>query len=146
MMAQGAGFALADSSHPGRLIFRPDEIKWTDAPSSLAPGAKMAIFEGDPNRPEAFAMRLRFPPGYKVMPHWHTQPERITVISGTLNIGFGRKFDASKTEALPAGTFGVWAPGIVHFAWFDRETVLQLNSVGPWQVNYANPADDPRRK
>jgi hypothetical protein len=27
----------------------------------------------------------------------------------------------------------------------EGETILQLSSIGPWQVIYANPADDPRR-
>jgi len=132
-------------AHPGHKIFRPAEIQWTAAPNSLLPGAQMAILEGDPSKAEPFAMRLRFPPGFKVMPHTHTQPERITVNAGTLNIGFGPTFDESKTQALPVGTFGTWAPGVQHYAWFGDETILQLNSIGPWQVIYVNPADDPRK-
>jgi hypothetical protein len=26
------------------------------------------------------------------------------------------------------------------------ETVLQLHGVGPWQIHYINPADDPRAR
>jgi hypothetical protein len=26
------------------------------------------------------------------------------------------------------------------------DTVVQLHGVGPWQINYLNPADDPRKK
>ena len=80
------------------------------------------------------------------MPHSHPKTERVTVISGTLNIGSGEKFDEQATHKLPAGTFGYWTPGVPHFAWTRGETVLQLNSVGPWQLNYVNPADDPRKK
>jgi hypothetical protein len=36
-------------------------------------------------------------------------------------------------------------PGMVHEAVADEETVLQLNSFGPWDMVYVNPADDPRK-
>jgi hypothetical protein len=33
-----------------------------------------------------------------------------------------------------------------HFAFFKEETIIQANSIGPWDINYLNPADDPRKK
>ena len=35
--------------------------------------------------------RLKFPANYKVPPHWHPGIEHITIISGTLNMGIGRR-------------------------------------------------------
>jgi len=32
-----------------------------------------------------------------------------------------------------------------HFAAAD-DTVVQINSTGPWGINYVNPKDDPRQK
>ena len=32
-----------------------------------------------------------------------------------------------------------------HFAFFEEETVIQINTIGPWGVTYVNPADDPRK-
>lgn len=57
-------------------------------------------------------MRLKLPDGYRIPPHVHPKPERITVVSGTFNIGMGDTFDASKGAAMPAGTFGTWEAGI----------------------------------
>jgi len=128
----------------GHRIYTPDQIEWKDASNSLPPGARVAILDGDPNKSGPFAMRLKFPDGYRVMPHWHPMTERVTVISGTLNLGFGDQFDQSATHPLPPGTYGYWTPGVHHFAWMKGETVLQLNSIGPWKINYVNPADDPR--
>ena len=54
--------------------------------------------------------------------------------------------DASKAQALPAGSFFVMAPGMVHTAFADEDTVVQLNSTGPWGITYVNPKDDPRQK
>jgi hypothetical protein len=31
-----------------------------------------------------------------------------------------------------------------HFAWTKGETIIQVHGVGPWGINYLNPADDPR--
>jgi hypothetical protein len=32
-----------------------------------------------------------------------------------------------------------------HFAVASGETVVQVNSMGPFEFKYVNPADDPRR-
>jgi hypothetical protein len=120
------------------------EIQWKDGPASLPAGAKIAVLEGDPTKDGFFTMRLWFPDGFKVQPHWHPRIEHVTVISGTLNIGMGDKFDQAVTRAMPAGTFGFWPPQMHHFAWAKGETVIQLHGIGPWMINYLNPADDPR--
>jgi len=36
-------------------------------------------------------------------------------------------------------------PETAHFAIAEGETVIQLTSIGPWEINYVNPEDDPRR-
>jgi hypothetical protein len=125
-------------------LYVPSEIAWTPAPDSLPPGAKVAILEGDPAKEGFFTMRLLMPDGYRVAPHWHPNIERLTIISGTVNLGTGDRFDATATRALPAGTYSSMPPKMTHFAWMTGETVLQLSSIGPWQVVYVNPADDPR--
>ena len=135
--------AMAPAS--GEMSFYPPaEVKWKDGPGSLPAGAKFAVLEGDPAREGPFVMRLRFPDGFRIQPHWHPKVERVTVISGTLNLGMGEKFDQSATRELTAGTFGFWPAGMRHFAWAKGETVLQLHGTGPWVITYVNPADDPR--
>ena len=127
-------------------LYTPTDIRWTDAPPSLSPGAKMAILEGDPSKDGFFTMRLRLPDGYRVAPHWHPKAERLTIISGTVNLGTGDRFDPTATRPLPAGTYSSMPPKMTHFAWMTGETVLQLSSIGPWEVIYVDPADDPRKK
>jgi hypothetical protein len=125
-------------------LYPTAEIVWKDGPASLPAGAKIAVLEGDPTKEGFFTMRLRFPDGFQVQPHWHPKIEHVTVISGTLNIGMGDKFDQTATREMPAGTFGYWPPQMHHFAWAKGETVIQLHGIGPWMINYLNPADDPR--
>src|SRR5688500_8704615 len=127
-------------------MLRPDQIQWKDGPPSLAPGAKFAVLEGDPAKKGYFAMRLKFPDGYKVMPHWHPNFERVTIIKGTLHLGMGETFDKNSANALPAGSYSFMPPGMRHFAWAEGETELQLATMGPWAINYLNPQDDPRKQ
>jgi len=135
--------ALAQDAHK---IVSVQEIKWVPAPPSVPPGAQVAVLYGDPNKAGMFSFRIKFPSGYIVPPHRHPQPEIATVISGTFRLGMGENSDKSKTHALPAGSFFAFSPGMAHFAFVDEDTVIQLNSTGPWGLTYVNPADDPRNK
>jgi len=125
-------------------LFKPDQIPWRAGPASLLPGATMAVLEGDPAKEGLFTMRIKFPDGYRVLPHWHPRTERLTILQGTINLGTGDRFDAGATQALSAGTYSSMPPKMTHFAWMKGETVLQLTSIGPWEIVYVNPADDPR--
>lgn len=135
----------AQSAHARHSVTLPDDVKWEDSPA-LPPGAKVAILEGDPTKEGYFAMRARLPDGYRIPPHFHPGHERVTVLSGTFHLGQGDKFDKSATKALPAGSYSTMEPGMHHFAWASGDTVLQINTLGPWGITYVNPADDPRQK
>ena len=110
-MAAVAVFAVwaapCSAEHDGKgakgTIHKPDGLKWQTAPPSLPAGVKIALLEGDPAKPGPFVFRVKFPDGARVMPHFHPKPERVTVISGTLYIGMGDKFDAARGREMPAG-------------------------------------------
>ena len=128
------------------MIYRAAEIKWTEAPASLPKGAQIAILEGDLSKEEPFVFRVKLPDGYRIAAHTHPKAERVTVITGTLNIGMGDKFDETKLKPMPTGTFGTWPAGMKHFASVKGETILQLHGIGPWTIQYVNAADDPRNQ
>ena len=144
--ARGAG-AGGDGGAGGAAhrVYTPSQLTWQPGPPSLLPGAQMAVLEGDPNKPGFFAMRLRFPDGYRIMPHTHPRHERVTILAGTLNLGHGATFDRAAAQPLPAGSYSTMAPGMQHFGYATGVTEIQLATIGPWAVNYVNPADDPRR-
>jgi rhodanese-related sulfurtransferase/quercetin dioxygenase-like cupin family protein len=128
----------------GAALFPANDIKWMDGPPSLPKGASIAVLEGDPTKEGPFVFRVKAPDGYRIPLHTHPKMERVTVISGTFNIGMGDKFDEKDTQAMPAGTYGHWSPGMKHFVWVKGETIVQFHGDGPWTINYVNPADDPR--
>lgn len=133
------------SAPPKMAFYAPSALQWKDGPTALPKGTRMAILEGDPTQPGVFTLRIKFPAGFKVSPHYHSQTEHATVISGALQLGMGPAFDRSAMRTLQAGSFGFWVAGTPHFAWFETETVLQLHGQGPWTVTYVHPADDPRK-
>jgi quercetin dioxygenase-like cupin family protein len=125
-------------------LYSPTAIEWKAAPAALPLGAKMSALEGDPTKEGPFVVRFRFPDGYHIPPHTHPKTERVTVVSGTLYLATGEALDRSSAKKLSAGSFGYWPAGMKHTAWSEGETVIQLHGTGPWQINYVNPADDPR--
>jgi hypothetical protein len=143
--ARLAGQPSTETAHATDLgLYAPEKIEWKAGPPSLPAGAKMAVLEGDPTKEGPFVMRLQAPDAYHVPPHTHPKTERVTVISGTMFLAMGENLDRSAAKTLPAGTYGFWPAGMKHAAWFDAGTVIQIHGVGPWQINYVNPADDPR--
>lgn len=134
------------SAQSGHVAVSAADIKWGAAPSTLPKGAQAAILEGNPAASGPFTLRLKFPANYKIPPHWHPAIEHVTVLSGTLNVGMGDKWDETKGKALSAGSFAVMPPKMHHFAWTSQETVIQLHGTGPWGITYLNSADDPSKK
>ena len=127
--------------------FTPDQIKYGPAPPFLPPGAQLAVLEGDPMAASGdFTIRLKMPDGYKVAPHTHPHRENVTVLSGTLKVGMGDQFDASKMMSFGAGSFAYLDPSMHHYASASGETVIQIHGMSPFKVNYINPADDPTPK
>ena len=91
---------LADDA----VMMNPADIKWGPAPPNLPAGAKLAVLYGDPGKPGPFVMRLMTPGGtYKIAPHWHTNAEVLTVISGTFFLGSG-----DKMYLAPADRVSLW--------------------------------------
>ena len=139
-----AQLAAEDTQAADMRLYPAETIEWKAGPAALPPGAKMAVLEGDPTKEGSFVVRFQFPDGYHVAPHTHPKTERVTVISGALYLATGEALDRNNAKKLPAGSFGYWPAGMKHTAWSEGDTVIQLHGVGPWQINYVNPADDPR--
>jgi hypothetical protein len=124
--------------------FTPTQVKFGPAPPFLPPGAQLAVLEGDPMASTGdFTIRLKMPDGYKVAPHWHPNRENVTVLSGTLKVGMGDKFDTANMMSFPAGSFAFLDPDMHHYAMSSGETVIQIHGMSPAKFNYINPSDDP---
>jgi quercetin dioxygenase-like cupin family protein len=123
-----------------------DAVEWGAAPASLPPGAQAAVLIGSPTKEGPFVLRLKFPAGFVVPPHRHSKDELVTVISGRFAIAAGEKVDRTAAKPLPPASFVHLPAGMPHYAMTAEETVVQINGMGPFDVTYVDPKDDPRNK
>ena len=70
--------------------------------------------------------------------------ENVTVLTGTFHIAMGDKLDKAKGDAIGPGGFFRAEQGMQHYGWTTSPTVIQIHGMGPFAINYVNPADDPR--
>src|SRR5262245_34604022 len=85
-------------------------------------GSHNCRYRGPMNEPVPFTVRIRFPANYKLPAHWHPAVERITVLSGTFNMGVGDEPDPQKTTPLVPGSVAIMQPKTHHFALTKEET------------------------
>jgi quercetin dioxygenase-like cupin family protein len=136
----------AQGDPPASVAILPGDIKWGSNPA-IPPGGQTAMLVGKPGQAGAYAFRVNFPAGYKVMPHSHPEERIYTVLSGTWYIGLGDKFDPAKLKAFPAGSIYVLPAKVNHFHWArSGESIVQVNGGGPTTTDYVVAADDPRKK
>jgi hypothetical protein len=126
-------------------VVKPDAVQWGPAPPQLPKGAQVAVMSGDPSKNGLYIIRAKMPDGYAVPAHWHKKAENVTVISGTFNVGMGDKLDKSKGDALGAGGFFAATPKMRHYAWVTGETVVEISGIGPFDITYVDPKDDPSK-
>ena len=121
------------------------DIKWGPAPPVFAPGAQMAVMDGNPGAAGTFVIRLKMPAGYKIMPHWHPTQENVTVISGTFQYGMGDQMNPAGMTTLSPGGFVALGAKAHHYAMAKTASVVQVTAMGPFQLTYVNPDDDPQK-
>jgi len=120
-------------------------LKWMDAPPGLPAGAKLAVVSGDPGKAGPFKIQIKMPADYAVAPHHHPADETVRVKSGTLNYGMGEKVDKANAGTLSDPmTHVTMAAGMNHWVFTTAPAVIEVSGTGPFQIIYANPADDPR--
>jgi quercetin dioxygenase-like cupin family protein len=132
----------SSSSH---VLLEETQVTWGEAPPVLNKGAQLAVLSGNPGAQGPFVIRLKMPAGYKIAPHWHPTDEHVTVISGTFSLGMGETFDANAAKPLAPGGYALLPAEMRHFAWTKDGATVQVHGMGPFVLNYVNPADDPSK-
>jgi hypothetical protein len=135
-----SGRALAQEKTEGAThkIVRSGNLKWTP----IIKGCDIAGVAGDMNAEgQPFVLRLRCADGSKVQAHWHPTDENVTVLRGVFLVGMGEKFDETKLQTMNVGNFIIMPKEMRHFAMSKGETIVQVHGMGPFKVNWVNPAD-----
>ncbi|HYL55896.1 MAG TPA: cupin domain-containing protein [Gemmatimonadales bacterium] len=129
---------------PAMAHAQAPDLKWGPAPAVFPPGAKFAVVQGDPSGSNLFTVRLTFPNGYKIPPHFHPTDEHVTVISGTFLVGMGDSIDVAHALVLPAGGFITAEANMHHWAVARGQTVVQVHAIGPFALTYVHLQDAPK--
>jgi quercetin dioxygenase-like cupin family protein len=130
-----ARFALASS---GPTIVMSGQEHWT-AGTGLMKGAQVAVLAGNPAKAGLFIVRFKLSAGTVFGPHYHTQIEDVTVVSGTLWVGLGDKVNKAEMTALPAGSF-VQVPAMLHhYAVAKTPTIIDITAIGPLSMTAVKP-------
>jgi len=137
-----------DNDLADAVAFNMADIQWSPGPPSLQPGTETAVLEGAPpfGPGKSFVIRSKLPDGFKIPVNSHMVTARIVVLSGTLKLGLGDKWNDADMKAIKPGGVVYLPREQKSFAQAQGETILQLQGVGPWDIIYANPDDDPRNK
>lgn len=105
-----------------------DQLTWATSPT----GTLQVKIVGDPTKAGMYMVRSKLPAGLRVEPHFHPDERIVTVLSGTVYVGYGEQFDESKMKALPAGSVWTEPANQPHFTWAkDGEALIQVVGNGP---------------
>lgn len=138
--------ASAQADHLA-MVQNAASVTWAHGPANLPAGIEIAALSGDPTAAGPFTLRLKIPANTVIAPHTHSKLESVTVLSGTIYHETGRTFRREGGTKMGQDGFFSLPQDMAHTVWTqDQAAVIQVSGVGPFGVNYINPADDPSKK
>jgi hypothetical protein len=135
-----ASAALFSSSYAVRAedmnhgVSSPGKITWGLFDPKQPNGIQIAALYGDPSKPGPFGVRLKIPAGLEIGSHTHSNAEYISVLSGKAKVSWGIKADVMGGDDLGPGSFFWMKGGDHHDLKALEETVVDLNSTGPFDL------------
>ena len=135
--------AMAQTGAPkaAHQVARAQTLKWAPGP---LPGSQMAVVSGDPAKSGVpFVLRLKLADKVQVPAHWHPTDEHVTVLAGIFAVGMGDKYDGKKLDDLKVGDYLMIPKEMRHYGLAKGESVVQVHGMGPFAINWVNPADVP---
>ncbi|MEP7313451.1 MAG: cupin domain-containing protein [Pseudomonadota bacterium] len=108
----------------------PQSLTWFSPPDNPALQGSWVL--GAEKQPGPYLLRVKLGAGGKIAPHRHPDERVSTVLAGTIYVGFGSVFDASKVVAIPTGGVYVAPANLPHYVWAkDGEAQYQEAGFGP---------------
>lgn len=115
-----------------------EEIAWNACPPNLPSDCEIAVLEGNPQAADLFTVRFRVGSEFVMPPHTHPKDERVTILAGTVAVGFGPDVTREDATAFGPGDYYVNARGAVHTVWSDETSIIQITGIGPWEANFVS--------
>ena len=113
---------------------RSPQPQWQ--PGTTIPGMLRRTLVGDPSKPGPFKYQLKIPARARAAVHRHTKEVHVKVLSGSMFIIIGEPLEPSRAQRFAAGTVFVVPANAWHDEWWDEESVLEAEGVGPMETIY----------
>ncbi|HKY45187.1 MAG TPA: VOC family protein [Pyrinomonadaceae bacterium] len=107
---------------------------------SVAGGLRRHLV-GDPHQPGAFKYQLKIPAGARAAVHRHSTDVNVKVLSGSMFIIIGEPLEKSRAQRFAAGSVFVVPANAWHDEWWDEETILEAEGVGPMETVYKSQSE-----
>jgi quercetin dioxygenase-like cupin family protein len=118
------------------LRVRPADLQFT----KMYNGTSQANVVGDITQAGPYAVRTILPAGLRIKPHFHPEARIVLVMSGTLYVGFGERFDDTAMTPFPPGSVFTEPATQPHFTWAkDGDVTLHVTGVGPTGTTWIEP-------
>jgi hypothetical protein len=108
--------------------------QWQPGPS--IPGMLRRNLVSDPRQPGPFKYQLRIPGGARAAVHRHSKDVHVKVLSGSMFIIIGEPLESSRAQSFAAGSTFVVPAHAWHDEWWEEDTVLEAEGVGPMETIY----------
>ena len=107
-------------------------------PSKSIPGGFRRDLLGDTIKPGPFRYQLKIPAGARVATHQHSKDVHVKVLSGSMFIIIGEPLESNRAQHFTAGSAFVVPAHAWHDEWWDQETIVDAEGVGPMETIYKN--------
>lgn len=101
---------------------------------------EMATLSGNPTSAEPLVLRLRALREVRVPSHSHVTQEELTVLHGTVALGYGGKFDPKTIRLLPPNKTVIIPPKDRHFVLFQAGAEVEVKTQGPLVTEWVDPS------
>jgi len=104
-------YSLCGSASESAISFSIDDesLQWGPCPAFFPAGCQIAVLHGDPSKPNVDIF-FKVPGNYDLPAHWHTSAERMTLLSGSLNV----RYRGQSTTELKTGMYAFGPAKAVH--------------------------------
>ncbi len=109
-------------------LLNSSDLIWTGSHNEV----RVALISGNEKSTGMYIYRVKFPKGHKIMPHFHSDERIITVIAGSLYVGYGNSFNPKEMKSIQEGGIYTEPKEQAHYVWAkDGEVELQVVGYGP---------------
>jgi mannose-6-phosphate isomerase-like protein (cupin superfamily) len=132
--------ACSSNSQSGAINANTNE--WQ--PIQSVPGALRRYLVGDASKPGPYKYQLKIPAGARLAAHQHSVDVHVKVVSGSMFIIIGEPLESSRAQHFTTGNVFVVPAHTWHDEWWDEESVLEAEGVGPMETVYKSVGFSPR--